>query len=296
MRTFIAPVIVMSIAASASTLAQDKPAAAPTAPSSPTPAAVPPPASDAVDKARLEKMLADGDDGMIVQVFKRHQAKTLPFIDRYLEGGLAMIEKGGDAAAAQASFRTGIKFAKLADEAFRDNVLTEYANAFASWSPMEQKAFREGQKEFKLGMDAAGAQTPDLIKALEHFKRSLALADSLGDTWGEAMAHSAIAETDLKLGRHEEGRVAAVAAIETNYKLRLQEDLIQSLLTCSAIHRAMGLPDGGVGHVRQAWMYAEKEPSIDAAMRERVFKELTAALERTGKKDEADQLRKDRGG
>ena len=51
-------------------------------------------ANDAMDKSRLEKMLADSDTGMIVQIFKRHPGHTLPFIDSYLEGGLAMIEKG----------------------------------------------------------------------------------------------------------------------------------------------------------------------------------------------------------
>src|ERR1044071_5763776 len=38
-------------------------------------------AGDAMDRARLEKMLADGDAGMIAQVFKRHPGQTLPFID-----------------------------------------------------------------------------------------------------------------------------------------------------------------------------------------------------------------------
>src|SRR5688572_1964677 len=78
-------------------------------------------ANDAMDKSRLETMLAGGDTGMIVQIFKRHPGHTLPFIDSYLEGGLAMIEKGEDATGtgkALESFRIAVKFAKLADEAF----------------------------------------------------------------------------------------------------------------------------------------------------------------------------------
>src|SRR5687767_1634436 len=83
-------------------------------------AAAPAADDDVMDKTRLQTMLVDGDTGMVAATFRRRPGHTLPFIDGYLEGGLKMIEKGGDSAKGEAlaSYRTGIKFAKVADEAF----------------------------------------------------------------------------------------------------------------------------------------------------------------------------------
>src|SRR5262249_48170577 len=131
-------------------------------------------ADDTMDRERMEKMLADGDLGMIVQVFKRHPGRTLPFIDRYFEGGLAMIEKGQNPDDAMQSFRRGIKFAELADQAFGGSAFSDYGNSFASFSPSEQGKFREGQKAFKEGM-----KETDVQKSRERLEHSLALAKSL---------------------------------------------------------------------------------------------------------------------
>lgn len=280
-------------AASAFAQAAPSPATAPATPPATAPAVQA--ATDAVEKTRLEKMLAEGDDGMIIQIFRRHPSKVLPFIDSYLEGGLAMIEKSGDAAGALASYRTGMKFAKLADEALRVQALSEYANAFAGWSPTEQKTFREGQKAFREGMKAMKAATPDYSAAISHFERSRDLASSLGDTWGRAMALGGIAEAGLKAGRLEEAHDAAIEGIELNYQVRLMDDLVQLLMTCARIRHELQLPDAGVGHLRQAWMYVENDFAFDAATRSAVLQEFLAALERTGRKDEAQKLRKQQG-
>jgi hypothetical protein len=260
--------------------------------------------ADAVEKNRLEKMLADGDTGMIIAVFKRHPGRTLPFIDGYLEGGLAMIEKAdpaaNDAAAAQAaaSFRTGIQFAKLADEAFQDTSFSDYANAFASWSPSEQKVFRQGQRLFREGMKAAKDDPAAPQKALTLFRESLKLADSLGDTWGRAMAQAAIAEHALKVGSEEENRnahVAAFWAIDLYGKLKLQDDYVQALRMGAVTREALGDKAAGLQFLSQAWNVVKDDPSIDAATRQAVLDDYLAALERNGQKADADRLRKEHG-
>ena len=242
-------------------------------------------ANDAVDKSRLEKMLADGDKGMIVQVFKRHPGRTLPFIDRYLEGGLAMIEKGEDAAKALESFRMGIHFAELADEAFGGSTFADYANSFASWSPTEQKSFREGQAAFKAGMKEADAK-----KALAHLRRSLSLATQLGDAWGQAMAQQGIAEKALAGEDRSTASVAAVAAAELNQGLRLQSDAVESLLLAVSASEDMHGTRGGIQYLAQAWTIAERDNSIDAKLRDRVKDEYLAALEEAERTDLIEQI------
>jgi hypothetical protein len=237
-------------------------------------------ANDAVDKPRLEKMLADGDKGMIVQVFKRHPGRTLPFIDRYLEGGLAMIEKGEDAAKALESFRMGIRFAELADKAFGGSTFADYANSFASWSPTEQKSFREGQAAFKTGMKEADAK-----KALKHLRRSLSLALQLGDAWGQAMAQQGIAEKALAAEDRSTASEAAVAAAELNQGLRLYSDTVESLLLAVSASEDMH-----GRYLAQAWTIAEQDNSIDPKLRKRVKDEYLAALEEAERTDLIEQI------
>jgi tetratricopeptide (TPR) repeat protein len=246
--------------------------------------------AEKLDKSRLVDMLGADDTGLIVQTFRRHPSQTLPFIDAYFEGGLADIEKGGAYEDALKKFRIGVKFAKLADEAFHETVFSEYANSFASWSPTEQKRFREGQRLFREAVKQA--DKPD--EAIPMLRQSLKLAESLGDTWGQAMAQSAIAEIGLKAGRHDEAHLAAVKAIELNARLKLQEDFLQALMVCAEVRQAMGTPDAGVGHLRQAWITTTSDHSIDAKVADQVFEKFTAALDRSGKKDEADKMRKER--
>jgi hypothetical protein len=246
---------------------------------------------DAVEKARLEKMLADGDTGMIVQVFRRHSGRTLPFIDSYLEGGLAMLEQGKDQAEALASFRTGIRFATLADEAFSGTTFSDYANSFASWSPAEQKSFREGQREYK-----AGVKEPDAQKSLEHLRKSLSLATPLGDAWGMAMAQQAMAEKFLAAGQAHEAAGAAATAAEINGKLKLHGDAAESLMFAARAWLEIGQQRGQVSYLSQAWTLVQQDHSIDASLREKVLDAYLGALEAAGKKDQAEQVRREAAG
>ena len=245
-------------------------------------------ADDAVQRTRLMNMLDAGDTGMIVQVFRRHPGQTLPFIDSFLESGLAMIEQGKDPAEALNSFRTGIRFAALADEAFGGTTFADYANSFASWSPTEQKSFREGQREYK-----AGVKAEDPKEALVHLRQSLALARPLGDAWGQAMAQQAMAEKLLALGDHEAAVAAASAAAELNSGLKLQSDAAESWLLAASASREPGVQRGVMGRLRQAWDIVNHDPTIDPKLRARVLDAYVASLEAAGMKEQAEELRRE---
>lgn len=244
------------------------------------------PPDDVMEKGRLEKMLADGDTGMIVQIFKRYPGRTLPFIDRYFEGGLAMIEKGEDPANALDQFRIGIRFAEIADKAFIVQAFSEYANSFASWSPSEQKSFREGQREFK-----KGAKEQDPAKARQHLERSLALAQSLGDLWGQVMAKTALAELMLKAGEFKAAVAMATEAAQQSSELRLNEDCAQAFRLAAAAALKTDQPTASVSYLSQAWSIVEYDKDIDPAFRESTYNEYLAVLENAGMKEQATELR-----
>ncbi len=246
-------------------------------------------ARDAMDRARLEKMLADGDTGMVRMTFSRYPSRTLPFIDRYLEGGLAMIEKGEPAEQALASFRTGIKFAAIADEAFHETVFTDYANAFASWSPSEQKKFREGQRLFK---EAMGVKD-DPAKAITMLRQSLNLAASLGDAWGQAMAYSALGSMMSQASMGDDAQLALVKSVELNSRLKLQDDFVDSLMALGRLRQTMAMPDKGVGYFRQAYATVSADLSFDLKKVDEVCDAYIASLEDAGRKDEVEKVRKE---
>jgi len=207
-------------------------------------------ADDGMDKARMEKWLADGDDELIVQTFRRHPDDVLGFIDEYMEGGLKMIEEGKTEHEAMASFRIGVKFGKLADKAFGETIFTEYTASFASWSPAERKRFREGQKEYRAGK----AAMTEPAKALEHFEKSLKLAEPLGDHWGTAMALAGVADAKLQLKKAAEvensdsfsdALWAADRAIKLNEQLRLRQAQIEAALIEGELHLKFGHGVGG---------------------------------------------------
>src|SRR5262245_26243505 len=82
-----------------------------------------------MERARLVKLLDANDTQAIVATFRAHPGATLPFVDSFLEGGLARLEKQGEAGreAMTSSFKTGVRFAALADEAFGTKAFHSYA-------------------------------------------------------------------------------------------------------------------------------------------------------------------------
>ncbi len=250
--------------------------------------AAPPTGDDAMDKSRLEKMLADGDDGMIMQVFKRYPSRTLPFIDQYFEGGLAMIEKGEDQANANAEFRKGIKFAAIADKAFIVQAFSEYANSFASWSPSEQKAFREGQRLFK---KTRKEQDPAQIR--KQLERSREIAESLGDGWGVVMASVALAEQLTAAGENKQAIELVKSVAQLAADLRLNEDCAKAYRIAGAAAMKTEYPTSGVSYLAQAWEIVRTDRTIDAEFRAETLQEYLAILDVSEMKAQADALRKE---
>lgn len=243
---------------------------------------------DVFDKQRLE-MLGRDDKGQVIAIFRRYPGRALPFIDGYLEGGLAILEKDPlrDQDALR-SFRTGIAFAQLADEAFGGTTFSRYANAFASWSPSEQKSFREGQRLFREGMKGLKENPEGAIEPLE---RSLSLAEQLGDTWGQAMAHGALAKAYRKRGGDgatSRAGDAARAAADLNEALRLSDDQIEALLVVSELEAR---PLRVTETLGKAWAVASSDPSVGAELRTTVAERLATELERLGDPSQAARLR-----
>jgi tetratricopeptide (TPR) repeat protein len=208
-----------------------------------------------------------------------------------------MIEKGENPDNALMSFRKGIKFAALADEAFEGTTFSNYANSFASLSPSEQKNFRESQKAFKQGM-----KETDPKMAKQRLEQSLALARSLGDTWGQAMAWSGLAETAQKAGDNEEALRAAMQAVELNRSLQLRDDCVQMLLMAAVVAPKISVPEAKVkgragqaslGYLSQAFNVVQFDLDIDEALRTSVLDQYVAALEAAGLKDRAETARRD---
>jgi hypothetical protein len=253
---------------------------------------------DAMNKTRLQSMLVAGDEGMVVATFKRFPGQTLPFIDSYLEGGLAMIEKGSDTAAVDSlqSFRMGIKFAKLADQAFGGTEFSDYANAFASWGPAEQKSFRQGQRLFKEGMKAA---VDDKAKAIGILESSLRITESLNDTWGQVMANSGLAEVHLAMGGEEhaaKAEQAARAAVTASRKVRLDEDRVSALRVHAAAIKALGgKADARATPLQEAWALLRRDPAMSAELRKAVADDLIAAFEELKRPDAAEEVKKELG-
>jgi tetratricopeptide (TPR) repeat protein len=245
-------------------------------------------ANDAMSPERLEKMLSDGDTAWVIQTFRRHPEGVLAFVDQYLEGGLKIIEKGGDAAKATASFRRGLSFAEAADDAFKEVLFTEYAANFGSWSREEQKRFRQGQAEYGKGRKA---KEDDPATALAHFKSSLSLAKPLGDKWGMAVAYMQIAETQSTLGEYEAAKSAAIKAAELSSRLRWRIPHVRARLICGQSHSHLGAPAAGRGHLRIAWETLNESDKKE--LRAQVLDAYCKSLEAAGNKDLAAKLRAD---
>lgn len=259
------------------------------------PPASPPPAPP-LEAVRLNEMLDNGDSSMIVMLFRRHPNAVLPFIDEFLEAGLAEIEATEKAGTpedrpqkAVALFRRALRFAALADNAFGGSVFAEYASNFASWNADERKRFREGQRLFRAGRAAA---KEDPAAGIPLFEASLALAQPLGDDWGVAMASKALAES---LAATEGGTAAALPharrAQRVYGEIKLTKDHLASLRLVGSL-----LAAGGDGHLAvsvlgQAWGIVTAPGWTDRSTMAAVGEEHALLLERLGRAPEAKEVR-----
>lgn len=241
-------------------------------------------ADDALEPKRMEAMLKNGDDMWIVQTFSRHPSEVLGFVDQYLEGGLKTIEDGGDVEKARESFRTGWKFALHADKAFGDEMFSKYAAAFGSWSPQEQKDFREGQSKYK-----EARKTEDPQAAFELFQEARTLAAQLGDAWGAAMYQLGVAESLYKLGQFDQAANAGKQAVEIHGRLRLRVGWIRSNLVVGRSLAETGPYNEAKDFIMRAWntLIDKDKPEF----RDEVRNSLIAILEKTGDTESAAKLR-----
>ncbi len=241
-------------------------------------------ADDGLDVKRMETMLKNGDDRWIVQTLRRYPSETLGFVDQYLEGGLKIIEEGGDVEKARESYRTGLKFAEHADKAFGDELFSSYAAAFGSWSPQEQKEFREGQGKYKEARKLEDSQA-----ALALYQEARMAAAQLGDAWGAAMYQLGVAQSLLKLGRHDEASQAGKQAIEIHGRLRLRMGWVRSNLVVGKAMAETGPYNEAKDHLSRAWStLVDKDKS---ELREEVRDALAGILEKTGDTEAAAKLR-----
>jgi len=272
------------------------PAAA--AASQPTTGPLGAPVTDAITRERLESMLALGDEAMVVQSFRRHPGRVLSFIDGYLEEGLAMLEKSEQAADVPTDgalptpvlelYRLALRFAALADRAFGETIFVEYAATFASWSPAERKRFREGQQLYGAGRKIVAE---DAAAALDSYRRSMMLAESVGDHWGMAMAQDGIADAAARSGRMDEAHEAAIKAVSLNGRLQRREPHIRSMLTAGRLQSRMQLPGGGVQYLLLARQLLPVE--ADPALRNEVVETLIPALEAAGRTADVERIQKE---
>lgn len=246
---------------------------------------------DSLNPERLEAMLAQRDNSMVRAVFRRHEDQVLDFIDGYLEGGLKTIEDGqGSAEAvaqATAKFRTAIKFARLADQALMGSEFANYAASFASWSPTEQKQFREGQAAYKAGRQAKD----DPAKAAAEYRRAIAIAERLGDGYGAALSYGALAAAELQLGHHEAVAEAARTASDLNAKLKRRQANIRVLLIWGDSMAAQGARDGGLNRYNHAWTLLKPEDPVD--LRSSVFGKLSDAMTKRGDTADLERIRRE---
>ncbi len=241
-------------------------------------------ADDALEPKRMENMLKNGDDRWIIQTFRRHPSETLPFIDQYLEGGLKIIEDGGGSDKAHESMRKGLQFAELADQAFGEEIFGNYAAAFGSWSPQEQKDFRKGQANFK-----QASKTEDPAAAIELLEESFALANVLQDAWGVAMYQTGIAQNLLKQGKHQEAAQVAKQAVNLNGRLRLRTGFVRSNVIVGKALSVTGPYKEAAEHLAAAWnTLVDDDPMT---LRDDVREAYIAVLEKTGDTAAAAKLR-----
>jgi len=235
-----------------------------------------PPADDAVTRDRMEAMLEAGEEPMIIATFRRHPAKVLVFLDGYLEGGLNMIEQDERAPEARQSLRRGVAFAKLAQQAFNDDIFLRYAAAFASWSPTEQKRFREGQRLYREAREYEN--NGQYAQAMEAYRTSQHLAESLNDYWGMAMTLAGRTRAAKAIDQNDRAIEFGREALTLYRRLRLESSEIELLLLVGQLEVARNPRGSGLGNLRRAWDLVKARP-VDDQTRIKVLDAYRSAVQ-----------------
>jgi len=250
--------------------------------------------TDAITPERLEAMLDAESEAPVIQTFRRHPNRVLPFIDGYLEGGLALLEKATEDGTAEKDmlpddvsekYTLALRFAALADRAFGETIFTEYAANFVGWSPQERERFRTAQRLHREGREAFES---DPERALRLYRQSFLLSESVGDHWGMAMNQDGIAAAGGRTDRLDEAHEAAIKAVSLNGRLQLRMQHIRSMLAAGRLQAKMDLPGGGVQYLLLARQMLP--PHTDPTIREEIVAELITALEAAGRLQDIERI------
>ncbi|HUR27361.1 MAG TPA: hypothetical protein VM509_04190 [Planctomycetota bacterium] len=190
-------------------------------------------------RARFEALDDQHDEAALVQLWKDHPGETLGTIDSYLEGSLKKLERDPKVAPAElAAMRArAVRGAKAADIAFGTAIFSDYAAAFASWKPEEQKRFRAGQSLFREALQAL--KKNDARACVDKARASLELALPLGDWWGSAMAWNAMARGEAASNEPAKALEHALQARLVDHDLRLLDSEADDLALAAAAASAL---------------------------------------------------------
>ena len=191
-------------------------------------------------KQRFEELDGAGDHAGVVKLWRENPYQVLYVIDSYLEGSLKRIEteEQVDQDQIRHMLERAIRGARAADEAFGGFMFSDYATAFAGWSPDEQFRFREGQKAYKNAQQSL--RSADFEKALQYAKDSLQIAQPLGDWWGMAMALGVLGDAHEALGHYEAALDAHSRARVVNSSLHLLSSEYRNLHSISRCLSRLG--------------------------------------------------------
>lgn len=162
-------------------------------------------------KSRFEELDSKNDKAAIVNLWKENPHEALYVIDEYLEGALAKIEKGGASADEITKMHErAIRGALLIDEALGRPFFSDYASAYVSFGPEQQKQFRAGQRAS--GAARQAMKKKDYENAKKEAQNCIDAARPLGDWWGAGTGYSALADAEDALGHKESALDAAQLA------------------------------------------------------------------------------------
>lgn len=184
----------------------------------------------------FEEQLSQSD---VETLFRSRPYEVIYLVDGYLEAWLARQESGvpGDDPEVQRLMNLALKSALSADAVFERDTFTRYANAWKGWSADQRAQFRKGQAEYGAGRDAQ--RQKKYAEAREHYEKSLQLAGSLGDTWGEAQAQQALGDLTVGEGKFEEA-AACHEAGRDHFMSIMHPSLLRSLNALGHIREQQG--------------------------------------------------------
>jgi hypothetical protein len=180
-------------------------------------------------------LAAKNDRAAIVALWKAHPSAALRVIDQDLEGGLAKIEKDGNADSKELKemYDRALLGARAADEALGRPIFGEYASSYVGWNAKQQKDFREGQRV------SSAARKALRDKSYEDAKKSaqqcIAITTPLGDWWGLASGYGTLADANEGLGLKEEALAARTMSRMLNHDMCFSREELRDTIALAKL-------------------------------------------------------------